>query len=108
MASVPVVAPRAASFPRGVYRRARHAAPVSTHKRHRHFALAFVPSPRPSRTERRARDARVSASKMETAVRGLDDAVCTSLCTHIPVSATPPLFPNPAAPGAGGPWCVAS
>ena len=50
----------------------------------------------PSRTERRARDARVSASKMETAVRGLDDA-CVHPSAHIspcprrhPYSPTPP------------------
>ena len=95
MASVSVVAPRA-SFPRGVYRRARHAAPVSTHKRHRRFALAFVPSPRPSRTERRAPDARVSASKMEPR-----SAVWTTRCVHprtYPrVRGRPPLFPNPRA-----------
>lgn len=97
MASVPVVAPRAASFPRGVCRRARRAAPVSTRERHRHLALALVPSPRsfPSRTERRPRDARVSASKMETAVRGLDDAVRTPPRTRIPASSTPPPSPQP-------------
>jgi hypothetical protein len=102
MASVSVVAPRAASFPRGVCRRARRAAPMSTRERHRHLALALVPSHHrsvPTRTERRPRDARVSASKMETAVRGLDDAVRTSPPDTYPrVRDATPFPPTPPRP----------